>query len=57
MTNETQDSKETLAIELAELKIRIQEDYLHPERKEQIQRRIAYISFELQQREIEGEKI
>lgn len=39
-----------LAIELAELKLHAAEGYITPERKAQIERRMAYISFELQER-------
>lgn len=46
-----QKSSDELAVELFELKEQEQQPYLSEERKEQIRKKIAYISFELGERQ------
>lgn len=54
---ELQTTTEDLAIELAELKMKEQEPYLTEERKTQIRKKIAHVSFELQERAKDNEPV
>jgi hypothetical protein len=47
---ETKAPTEDLVIELSELRLHVTEPYLTEKRKADIQRRIAYLSFELSER-------